>query len=82
MKQGTPEGPFVWLAVNDIVWTEVVRISTEAYQYEALKGTQISAPLLAFVDDGMYLRRSHEGRHMVLNETSNLYSLLGPSQLR
>ena len=32
VKQGTPEGPFVWLAVNEIVWTEVARISTEAFQ--------------------------------------------------
>ena len=32
VKQGTPEGPFVWLAVNDIVWTEVDRISTDQYR--------------------------------------------------
>ena len=58
VKQGTPEGPFVWLAVNDIVWTEVERTSTETYQYEARKGPQISVPLLAYVDDGIYLSRT------------------------
>ena len=59
VKQGTPEGPFVWLAANDIVWTKVERISTEAYQYEARKGPQISVQLLSFVDGGIYLNRSH-----------------------
>ena len=34
VKQGTPEGPFIWLAVNDIVWTEVERVSTGQYRYE------------------------------------------------
>ena len=77
VKQGTPEGPFVWLAVSDIVWTEVERISTEAHQYEARKGPQISVPLLAFVGGGIYLNRSHEGRQFVLNVASMLYSLLG-----
>ena len=65
------------LAVNDIVWTEVERISTEAYQYEARKGPQIGVPLLAFADDGIYLNRSHGGRQFVLNVTSMLHSLLG-----
>ena len=67
----------MWLAVNDIVWTEVERISNEAYQYEARKGAPIDVPLLAYVDDGIYLNRSHEGRQFILNETSKLYSLLG-----
>ena len=34
MKQGTPEGSFIWLAVNDVVWTEVSRIADEKYHYE------------------------------------------------
>ena len=37
----------------------------------------ISVPLLAFVDGGIYLNRSHDGRQFVLNVTSMLYSLLG-----
>ena len=37
----------------------------------------IHVPLLAFVDDGVYLIRSHEGQQTVLNATSRLYSLLG-----
>ena len=28
VKQGIPEGPFVWLDMNDKVWTEVILIST------------------------------------------------------
>ena len=28
------------------------------------------------MDGGIYLSRGHEGRHMLLNETSKLYSLL------
>ena len=55
----------------------MVRISTDAYRCEARKGPQISVPLLAYVDDGIYLNRSHEGGKFVLNETSKLYSLLG-----
>ena len=35
VKQGTPEAPFIWLAVNDIVWTEVERVSTEQHRDEA-----------------------------------------------
>ena len=77
VKQGTPEGPFVWLTMNDMVWVGLVRISSEAYQYEARKGPQISAPPLAFADDGIYLNRSHDGRQFVLNVTSMLYALLG-----
>ena len=77
VKQGTPQGPFVWLAVSDIVWTAVERISTEVYQYEARKGPQIGVPLPAFVDDGIHLNRGHDGRQFVLNVTSMLYSLLG-----
>ena len=46
-------------------------------QHEARKGVQPAVPLLASVDGGIYLSRSHEERQMVLNETSKLYSLLG-----
>ena len=77
VKQGTPEGPFIWLAVNDIVWTEVSRIADEQYIYEPRRGPPIAVPLLAFVDDGIYLNSSHEGRQRVLDATSRLYSLLG-----
>ena len=27
VNQGTSEGPFIWLAVDDIAWTEVERVS-------------------------------------------------------
>ena len=34
VKQGTPEGPFVWLAVNNIMWTEVELVSSKQCRYE------------------------------------------------
>ena len=77
IKQGTPEGPFIWLAVNDIVWTEVSRIADEKYVYEPRRGRPIAAPLITFADDGICLNNRHMGRQLVLNSTSRLYSLLG-----
>ena len=77
VKQGTPEGPFIWLAVNDIVWIEVSRIANESYIYEPRRGLPVGVPLLAFVNDGIYLTSSHQGRQRVLDITSRLYSLLG-----
>ena len=68
VKQGTPEGPFIWLAANDIVWAGWSQISTEQYHYEPRYRGAIGVPLLAFVDGGIYLSRSNRGR---------LYSLLG-----
>ena len=72
VKQGTPEGAFIWIAVNDIVWTEVSRIAHEKYIYEPRRGSPIEAPFFAFVDDGIYLNSSHEDRQLVLNGTSGL----------
>ena len=76
-EQDTPEGPFIWLAVNDIVWTEVSRIADEKYIYEPRRGPPIEVPLLAFLDDGIYLNSSHEGKQRVFDGISRLYSLLG-----
>ena len=77
VKQDTPEGPFIWLAGNDIAWTEVERVSTELYRYETRHQGAIGVPLLAFVDDEIYLNSSHQGRQDVLGVASRLYSLLG-----
>ena len=77
MKQGTSEGPFIWLAVNDIVWTEVSRIYTDQYHYAPRHRGAIGVPLLASADDGIYLSRSHPGRQKFLDGTSSPYSLLG-----
>ena len=82
MKQGTPEGRFSWLAVSDIVWTEVSRSAHKRYHYESRCGQLIGAPLLAFVDDGIYLNASHEGRRRVLDGTSRLHKLNGFSKRR
>ena len=41
VKQGTPGGPFSWLAVNNIVWTEVSRVPTEQYH----SARELSGPL-------------------------------------
>ena len=76
VKQGTPEGSFIRLAVSDIVWTEVSRISSEQCRYEPRRKGTIGVPLLAFVDGGIHLRKSHAGRQKVLDGTSRLYSLL------
>ena len=62
VKQDTPEGPFIWMAVNDIVWTEVSRIAHEKYIYEPWRGPPVEVLLLAFVDDGIDLNSSHGGR--------------------
>ena len=77
VKPDTPEDPFIWLTVNDIVWTEVSRIAHEKYHYEPRRGQLIGAHLLAFVDDGIYLNANHEGRQRALDSTSRLHSLLG-----
>ena len=53
-----------------MVWAEVIRISTEACLYETRHGAPISLPLLAFVNDDIYLSRIHEGRQVLLNITS------------
>ena len=44
VKQDTPEGPFIWLTVNDIVWTEVSEISEEKYHYEPRCGPPVGSP--------------------------------------
>ena len=77
VKQGTPEGPFIWLAVNDTVWTEVELVSTEQYRYETRHQGDTGVPLLAFVNDGICLNSSHQDRQEVLGVTSRLHSLLG-----
>ena len=53
------------------------RIADERYIYEPRRGLPVGVPLLAFVDDGIYLNSSHQGRQQVLDSTSKLYSPLG-----
>ena len=65
------------MAVNDIVWTEVEQVSTEQYRYETRHQEDIGIPLLAFVDDGIYLNSRHRDRQEILDVTFRLYSLLG-----
>ena len=72
VKQVAPEGPFIWLAVNDIVWTDVSRIADERYIYEPRRGLPVGVHLLAFVDDGIYLNSSRRGRHLVLDCISRM----------
>ena len=62
--------------MNVIIWTEVSRIADEKYIYEPRSDPPVGVPLLAFVDDGIYLNNSHQGRQRVLDSISRLYSIL------
>ena len=93
VKQGSPEGPFIWLAINDIIWSWMdktngdnpdpydktgLKVNKEELGYEYNDGgTAFFTSLLAFVDDGIYLNSSWQARQLTLNHTSILYAMLG-----
>ena len=60
----------MWMAVNDMAWSEMTRISEEAYNYDTKESGPLRVPLstglLAFVDGGIYNSRTMESRHMAL----------------
>lgn len=66
---------------SDIAWSDAhcphLDRSFEAYVYETRTGAPISVPLLAFVGGGIYLIRTPEWMHEILDATPRFYSWLG-----